>query len=513
VSHHPTYSYRRILNSSVLIGGSSLVTILAGVLRIKFVAVFLGPAGIGLMGLFSSMTGMVGTLAGMGIATSGVREIAEASGAGQDIRTARAVTAVRRITLRLGLLGSALLAVLCVPISRLTFGSADHAGTIAALSLVVVVGAVAEGQLALLQGLGRIGDLARLAVMGTAISFTLTLPIVYLWREDAVVALLLMASGAGLASSWWYARRITVAPVSMTWRETLTEARPLLRLGLASMSAALMVAAIAYIVRVVIVRSLGFEAAGIYQSATTLSGVYCGFILSAMGADFLPRVSSVAGDDAECNRLVNEQAEVGLLLAFPGICATLAFSPLIIQFLYSAQFGLATGVLRWQVLGVLLRVASWPLGYLLLAKGEAKLYFWTEVSYNALYAALIWICVERWGLAGTGIAFFGLYVYYLLLMCVVTHKLSGFVWSTRNKRFALAAVPTIAFVFVGPMILPSPWHFMSAGAVTILAGLYSLRTLLFLAGRQGLRTPLADRRPFLRAAGLRAAVFLRVKHG
>ena len=137
-------------------------------------------------------------------------------------------------------------------------------------------------------------------------------------------------------------------------------------------------------------------------------------------------MSSVARDDAVCNRLVNEQAEVGLLLAFPGICATLTFAPFIVQFLYSGTFGLATDVLRWQVLGVFLRVASWPMGYLLLAKGKAKLYFWTEVSYNALHAALIWICVQLWGLPGTGIAFFGLYVYYFLLMSVVTQRLSGF---------------------------------------------------------------------------------------
>ena len=75
----------------------------------------------------------------------------------------------------------------------------------------------------------------------------------------------------------------------------MREGRPLLRLGLAAMAAAVMAAAIAYVVRVVDRHAiLGFEAAGFYQSATALSGVYCGFILSAMGADFLPRVSSVA---------------------------------------------------------------------------------------------------------------------------------------------------------------------------------------------------------------------------
>jgi PST family polysaccharide transporter len=507
------HSYRQILTSSALIGGSSLVTVLATIVRTKVLAVFLGPAGIGLMGLFTSLTGMVGTLAGMGITISGVRKIAEAVGTGEEVRVARTTQALRQVVLRLGLLGSVLLAAFSVPLSRLTFGTPDHAGQIVLLSLVIVAGAVAEGQVALLQGFRRMSDLARVAILGTTATSVLTLPIVYFWREDAVVALLLVAAGAGLASSWWYARRITIAPVSIRWRDTVKEARPLLRLGFASMSAGLMAAAIAYVVRVVIVRYLGFEAAGIYQSATALSSVYCGFILSAMGADFLPRVSAAARNDAECNRLVNEQAEVGLLLAFPGICATLTFAPLIVSLLYSAQFGLATEVLRWQVLGVFLRVASWPMGYLLLAKERATLYLWTEVSYNVLHAALIWICVRLWGLPGTGIAFLGLYVYYFLLMSVVTRRLSGFAWSTPNRRFALVALPTVAVVFVCPMLLPSPWHSIAAFAATALAGWYSFRALASLAGTPGPQGSFADQIGLLRAAGLKAIVFRRATHG
>jgi PST family polysaccharide transporter len=484
---------------------------LAALVRNKFVAVFLGPAGVGLMSLFSAMTGVVGSFVGMGISTSGVREIAEAAGVDDQIRLARSITVVRRIVMRLGLLGAALLAVFCVPISQLTFGSADHAREILLLSAVVLMGAVTEGQVARLQGLRRMGDLARVAVLGTVLTLVLTLPIVYFWRQNAVVALLLAASGATVVASWWFARKIQVSAIRMTWRETLHAARPLVHLGLASMASALMVAAIAYVVRVMIARSLGVDAAGIFQSATALSGVYCGFILSAMGADFLPRLSAVADDDARCNRLVNEQAEVGLLLAFPGVCATLAFSPLIVAFLYSSQFGLATDVLRWQVLGVFLRVASWPMGYLLLAKGRAQLYFWTELSYNLLYAVMIWLFVRLWALPGTGIAFFGLYIYYGLLMCVVTRRLSGFAWSNANKRIASVAIPTVAFVFVCPSIFPAPWHFVSATAATVFAGLYSLRTLLLLPGSRGIPQALAARIPFVREAGLRTGL-LRIRH-
>jgi antigen flippase len=398
-----------------------------------------------------------------------------------------------------------------VPISRVTFGSQDHAREILLLSAVVFASTIAQGQTTRLQGFRRMGDLARVAVLGTVLALALTLPIVYFWRQDAVVPLLLVASGATLVSSWWFARRIQMPPIAMTWRETLHAARPLLHLGLASMSSALMVAAIAYVVRVVIARSLGVDAAGIFQSATALSGVYCGFILSAMGADFLPRVSAVADDDARCNRLVNEQAEVGLLLALPGVCATLAFSPLIVSLLYSSQFGLATDVLRWQVLGVFLRVASWPMGYLLIAKGKAQLYFWTELSYNLLYAALIWICVRLWALPGAGVAFFGLYVYYCLLMWVVTRRLSGFAWSSANKRIASVAIPTVAFVFLCPSVLPAPWSFVWSAAATVLAGLYSLRTVLLLPGNHVIPQALAARIPLIRVAGVRTGL-LRIRH-
>ena len=45
--------------------------------------------------------------------------------------------------------------------------------------------------------------------------------------------------------------------------------------------------------------------------------------------------AGAATDNRECNRLVNEQAEMSLLLAAPGILGTLTFTPLVIQLLAS----------------------------------------------------------------------------------------------------------------------------------------------------------------------------------
>ena len=234
---------------------------------------------------------------------------------------------------------------------------------------------------------------------------------------------------------------------------------------------------VAYLVRIIVLRKMGEDAAGFYQSAWTLGGLYVGFILQAMGADFFPRLTAVAQDNRQCNRLVNEQAEVGLLLAGPGILGTLTFAPLVIQVFYSAKFGPAVEILRWICLGMMLRVASWPMSYILLAKGARQIYFWSELASNAVMIGLVWVCVLAFGLKGTGIAFFGLYVLYWLVIYAIVRAVSGFRWTVANKQIGLLYGALIAAVFVGWYWLPR-WTLMVGGAgVTLLAGIVSLKRL------------------------------------
>ena len=89
------------------------------------------------------------------------------------------------------------------------------------------------------------------------------------------------------------------------------------------MASAVLTTGAAYGMRVICADAVGIEAAGLYQSAWALGGMYVGFILQAMGSDFYPRLTAVADDHTECNRLVNEQAQIGLLLAGPGVIGTL----------------------------------------------------------------------------------------------------------------------------------------------------------------------------------------------
>jgi PST family polysaccharide transporter len=472
------HTYDQILKSSALIGGSSVMNIAIGVVRTKAMAVFLGPAGFGLMGLYGSIADLAQSIAGMGINSSGVRQIAEAVGSGETERIARTVAVLRRTSVFLGILGAVLLVVFSRQVSTLTFGSDQHAAAVALLSLAVFFRLVSAGQGALIQGMRRISDLARTGVWGALFGTIISIPVVYFLREKGVVPALVGIAAMSIIISWWYSRKVEIRPPAMRPSQIKQELASLLKLGFAFMASGILMMGAAYAVRTMVIRIVGFEAVGYYQSAWTLGGLYVGFILQAMGADFYPRLTAIAKDNAMCNRMVNEQAQVSLLLAGPGVIATLTFAPVVISLFYSAKFGAAVEILRWFCLGTTLQVITWPMGFIIVAKGEQTLFFWAELAWTVVNVGLSWLCITSFGLNGAGIAFFGSYVFHGLMIYPIVRWLNGFRWSSANRQTGLLFISLTAVVFCGFYLLP-PLVAIGVGTLAvILSGVYSIRVLL-----------------------------------
>jgi len=484
------HTYGQILKSSALIGGSSVLNIAIGIVRTKAMAVFLGPAGFGLLSVYGSIVDLAQSIAGMGINSSGVRQIAEAVGSRETERIARTVVVLRRASLVLGVLGAVLLVVFSSQVSTVTFGSDQHAAAVAVLSLAVLFRLVSASQGALIQGMRRISDLAMMGVLGALFGTIISIPIVYVLREKGVAPSLVGVAAMMIVTSWWYSRKVEIQPPAMTAFQIKQELALLLKLGFAFMASGFLVMGAAYAVRIMVLRMVSFDAAGFYQSAWTLGGLYVAFILQAMGADFYPRLTAVAKDNAACNRVVNEQAQVSLLLAGPGVIATLTFAPFVIELFYSAKFDAAVEVLRWICLGMALRVITWPMGFIILAKGAQHYFFWTELAWTVVNVGLSWICIKSFGLNGAGIAFFGSYVFHGLMIYPIVRWLSGFRWSAANRQTGLLFLSLIAVVFCGFYILPTLLATGIGTLAVILSGVYSIRVLLNLISLDQIPRPM-----------------------
>ena len=491
-SQNKKQSYGQILKSTALVGGSSVVTIAFGIVRTKAIALCLGPAGVGVMGLYSSIADLAYNLAGMGIQSSGVRQIAEAVGSGDQERIARTVVVLRRVSTVLAVCGAGLLLLLASPVSLVTFGGYQQTAGVALLSMAVCFRLLSGGQAALIQGMRRIRDLATMSVLGAVLGTAVTIPLVYFFRERGVVPSLVAVAGTSLLLSWWYARKSRVSAPSIALANLAAEAAALLKLGLAFMASGLLTMGAAYVVRIIVLRNGGFEAAGLYQSAWTIGGLYVGVILQAMGTDFYPRLTAVNSDDTECNRLVNEQARVGLLLGGPGVIATLTLAPLVIAVFYSARFAPAADLLRWICLGMMLRVVAWPMGYIVVAKGAPLTFVWTEVAATTVHVGLAWLLVTRLGLNGSGAAFFGLYVWHGLLIYLVVRRLSGFRWSPENLRLGGTFLLLMGLVFSSCYLLPRWLATVGGLAGAVGTGVYSIRALATLIPAESMPRPVAS---------------------
>lgn len=470
-------SYLEILRSSVLIGGASVLTIFIGIVRTKAVAVLLGPAGVGLMGLFNAICDLAVAVAGMGAGSSGVRQIAEAVGSGDEHRIARTIKVVRRTVPVLGVLGATALVILARPVSVLSFGTDAHAGAIALLGGAVLCRLITDGQSGLLQGLRRISDLARTGVLGSAVGAVATVTMVYAFGEDGIALSLVGGAAAGLAISWIYARRVRLAPVKIGAAETRREIAALLRLGFAFMLSGLLMIGASYAIRMMVARRLGIEAAGLYQAAWTLGAMYVTLILSAMNKDYYPRLTGVAHDRSASNRIVNEQAEVAMLLAAPGILATLTFAPLVLAAFYAGPFAAAAGILRWICLATALQVVLVPVGYILLARNAQKFFIATEAAWTVAHLGLAWLCVGTFGVDGAGMAFFGAYAMHGLLIYPIARRLNGFRWSAQNRRGAFRLVGLVGGVFLACSTLPASAAMAIGAAATLLSTVHALRAL------------------------------------
>jgi antigen flippase len=471
-------SYGQILKSSALVGGSQVVNIAIGIVRTKAMAILLGPAGFGLFGLYGSIADLTQSIAGLGINSSGVRQIAEASATGDTTQMARTAAVLRRISLVLGILGAAFLLCFSRLISRVTFGSADHAAAVAMLSIAVLFRLISAGQGALIQGTRRIADLARMSVLSALFGLLSSIPLVYFFRDKGVVPSLIVVAAAMILTSWWYSRKIELPSAVVTLSQVRQEASALLKLGSAFMASGFLTMGAAYVIRITVLHKVGFEAMGLYQSAWMLGGFYVGIVLQAMGADFYPRLTASIKNHVESNRLVNEQTLIGILVAGPGVLATLTFAPLVISLLYSARFGGAVGVLRWICLGATLQVITWPMGFIIIAKGKQAFFIFSELAWTIVAIALAWLCVTRYGLNGAGIAFFLSYVFHGVVTYPIVSYLTGFRWSAENKRQGAIFFLLIAAVFGSFCLLPLAWAAGLGCLAALASAVYSVRMIL-----------------------------------
>jgi len=414
-------SYRDILKTTSLFSGVQVLSVLISIAKSKLAAILIGPAGIGVVGVLNSTLNVVIGFSKLGLDVSAVKAISTFIEKDTN-KTLRTINVLRRLCWVTGLLGAIITFVLSPWLSELTFGDSSHTISFRLLSLAVLFNQLTVGNLAILQGLRKLKKLAKATLWGSFFSLIVIIPMYYYYGISGIVPAIILISIFTYAFSWIYTRRELSRQPKLTIKETLSQGKSMMKLGFVLSLGSLATIITIYATQIFITNKGGVDQVGFYNAAFIVINAYVGVVFSAMSKDYFPRLSSIVNEHETMLKVVNQQAYVAILLLTPIIVIFLAFIPTIINILFTKEFMPIIGILTFGILATIFKAVSWSMGYILVAKGDSKLYIITEVGFNALLLIMSIFGYVYGGLTGIGISYLLYYIIYLIGIKIITNN-------------------------------------------------------------------------------------------
>lgn len=410
---------RMAMKAMGIFGGVQMIGIVCSIVRTKLVALWIGPVGVGLFGLFNQALEMLNTATNLGIRQSSVRDISQAQeNADEQGHISRVITAVRRWSRWLGLAGAILTILLAPLLSQWTFGDANHIWGFVALSAALLFMAITNGEHAVLQGLSKLKRLAHATMWGTIFGLVLSVPMFYFMGEDSVVPSII-AYAAGCLIFAWIFRDKDYKAATITTRETFTIGKDFVKLGIYMTVGIFITMLTGYVFNAWLNNVAGTAEVGFYQAGYTLVNKYTGLVLTALGMEYYPRLARVAQSRMRLTAFVSQEVTVAMLVMAPIVALFILLRSTIVWILYAPEFDVILTFISWGMIGTVWRTLSWCMAFVILAKGDGKMFLVTEgVSDFIGFGLNIWF-YHLWGLTGLGISFMVWYVIYTLIIYVV----------------------------------------------------------------------------------------------
>lgn len=393
-------SYRSILKGTAIFGGTQVYNVLVGIVRGKLVAMILGPVGMGINSLFTTAIAPIQQFSTLGMPLSAVRYI---SGENDTNERKRIVKAFRMMLLAAAFVGVLITILLSGLLSNITFGEDSYIWSFVALSLAVFFTVLNQGENTILQGYRRLKSLALLSVVGSTAGLVLGVPLYYFFGIQGIVPAMIVLALVTYITSLYGTRQIDLKVAPISWMEAWSISKSFLMLGITMMVAVILGMIVTYALNIVIRHYGTISDIGLFQAANAIVNQYVGMVFAAMATDYYPHLSSIIHDRKSSSELVNQQGEIVLLLVVPLSVLIIVSAPLIIKILLTDEFYPVLEIIRYMGLGVILKAACFPLGYLSIAHGDRKFYFGMEGIWTNLKWIILFGCLYiTWGFKGLG---------------------------------------------------------------------------------------------------------------
>ncbi len=433
-------SYRHILKYTGIFGSIQGLNILMALIRSKFVAILLGPDGMGLISLFNSTAKLITDSTSFGIPMSAVKNISEAFSKNDETEVKKNIRVVRSWSLLLAVLGMVVCMFAGPFVDAVAFNWGNHTLHFILLSPIVGLSIVTGGETAILKGTQRLKGLASISSLNVLLSLITTVPIYYFWGEKGIVPSLVLIALIQMLLTIRYSLRYYPAKFDFS-RATLGQGAGMIRLGIAFVLAGVMGSGVEFAIRSWLNNYGTLDTVGLYNAGYMIIITYGGMVFSALESDYFPRLSAITSDTAARNITINNQMEVLLLLISPMIVGLIVFMPVIVPLLLSGKFVPAITMMQIMALSLYGRSMAIPMQYLPLSRGDSYSFLFIEAVNNLLLFFATILFYDHYGLFGAGLAFTVVSIIDVIVTFLFLRMKYTYVLSSRAVKYILAQVP------------------------------------------------------------------------
>lgn len=159
--------------------------------------------------------------------------------------------------------------------------------------------------------------------------------------------------------------------------------------------------------------TFGLEAAGCWEAMWRLSTAYLMLVTTTLSLYYLPKLSELK-EPAEIRNEIIQGYRV--ILPIAAMCGVVVYSlrDFIIGVLFTKDFTPMRELFAWQMVGDTLKIGSWLLGYVLIAKTAFKFVMCTEVFFSALFYLLVCVLTAIYGIEGAAMAHSLTYLFHFI---------------------------------------------------------------------------------------------------
>ncbi|EJI5991902.1 O114 family O-antigen flippase, partial [Escherichia coli] len=411
----------KLLTVTFFTGMLTFFKMISGFIISKIVAIYTGPSGIVLFGqiqsIVSALNGVINSPVGPGI----VRFTAENHRKGLEhcykwwIAGLSWVCIISAIIIPLSI-------TLSSHIAFWTLGSEKYSWVIILTACLLPLTAIGTFISSVINGFQNYKVYVLLGIISAFLSLIIMIALIVFGKiNGALLAISVQNALIGgvmiiyASSQPWFNLRWLYGRVHKTYYKDIQ------RYIVMAITSAIVVPGSLIIVRNIIIHYVGWTEAGYWQAVWKISETYLAIITIALSTYYLPRLSSLSQKDDIIKEISSSLKIIIPLVMFfsMGIYLSRDF---IISLLFTKEFLGARMLFQVQLIGDILKIASWLYAYVMISKGMTQLFVISEVLFSLLFISFSLVFIRCYGLIGVTYAYCLNYFIYLVFSVVVVKR-------------------------------------------------------------------------------------------